>query len=54
MDVLPSLVNAAVVIVGGIVITDVTRMQIRDLRAEIKDDISEVRQDVRGLRLRAD
>ncbi len=46
MDYLPSLINAAVIAAIGVLITYVTRTQIRDLKV----DIAEVGQDIRDLR----
>lgn len=46
MDYVPTLINAAVIALVGVLITFVTRTQIRDL----KDDLNELRQDIRELR----
>lgn len=53
MDLVPSLVNAFVVVAMGVLITFVTRSQIQDVKAnlgELKQDIRDVKSEVRDLR----
>lgn len=46
MDYLPTVINAAVIALVGVLITFVTRTQIRDL----KDEMAQIKQDIRDLR----
>lgn len=48
MDLIPAVINAAIVMLVGVVITYLTRTQFQDLRAELKDDIAELRTEVRS------
>lgn len=50
MDLVPTLVNALVVMLVGGVVTWVTRTQIRDLKEEIRDLRSEVRAEIASIR----
>lgn len=57
MELLPTLINALVVALVGVLVAYVTRTQIRDLKQEIADvkrelkqDIGELRQDIRDVR----
>jgi hypothetical protein len=53
MDYLPTLVNALVVAVVGVLVMYVTRDQIKDVRDQVKDvkeDVRDLKQDIRQLR----